>query len=131
MKVFITVIFDIFMLKIEFKIKFKKHKEAQELIERYLQAHNTSKELWLLCVKSRLDESTSQNEADVHEIVKKALATLKEKDTLDLWRSALAWFETNNCKSTEKLFQVLQTTEIFLSLLSAITYSRAIQLTEN
>lgn len=93
---------------VEFKIKFRKNKEASEIVEKYLKSHRSSKELWLLSLKAKLDESRGENESEkVLDLFKKSVANLKEKETLELWRIVLAWFETNKCKSIEKLFEVL------------------------
>ena len=98
--------FDIF--KIEFKIKFKKHSEARDLCEKYLKSHGTSKELWTLTLRAKLDESTTaaKDEPAVFELFKRAVASLKEKDTLDAWRLVIAWYVNNKCGTIEKLFEV-------------------------
>lgn len=92
---------------VEFKIKFRKNKEASAIVEKYLKSNRSSKELWLLSLKAKLDESKGENESEVLDLFKKSVANLKEKETLELWRIVLAWFEANKCKSIEKLFEVI------------------------
>lgn len=92
-------------------MKFKKYKDARELVDKYLKLNSnneSNRDLWLLSLRIKLEDesTTSENETEVLELFKRALGKLKEKETLDMWRRVLAWFDLNKCKNTEKLFEV-------------------------